>query len=182
MAQTSTCITPSGSHTKLHAHVPAAISTVPISTHIAQPVPAPIDPEKVATVMLGDEEFAFDRTAVDDPPAKHFSEDIDGLFKQWNDSNLLVVNGRGIPIKYWPQFYQAKKGIKSGAWKAIRVEWGNWKVMKPWLSIYDGTTHFLVPSLLLKSAISIATLAFSGPSSVTLTRVNGSVSSRSSPF
>ena len=90
-----------------------------------------IDPEKVVTVMLGDEEFAFDRTTVNDPPAKHFSEDIDGLFEQWNNSDLLVVNGRSIPIKYWPQFYQAKKGIKSGAWKAIRVEWGNWKVLKP---------------------------------------------------
>jgi hypothetical protein len=120
------------SHTELHAPVLATISTVPISSHIALPVPASaIDPEKVVTVMLGDEGFAFDQTTVNDPPAKHFSEDIDGLFEQWNNSDLLVVNGRSIPIKNWPQFYQAKKGIKSGAWKAIRVEWGNWKVLKP---------------------------------------------------
>jgi hypothetical protein len=86
-----------------------------------------IDPKKLATVKLGDEEFAFDRTKVADPPAKHFSEDINGLFEQWHSSNLLVVNGHGIPIKYWPHFYQAKRGFKLGVWKAIRVEWGNWK-------------------------------------------------------
>jgi hypothetical protein len=40
---------------------------------------------------------------------------------------------QGIPIKYWPELYQAKKGFKSGAWKAIRVKWGNWKVI---LSIF----------------------------------------------
>jgi hypothetical protein len=87
-----------------------------------------IPQDKLAIVKLGDEEFAVDRTQIPDPPAKHFSHDIPGLFEQWHHSNCLVVNGRGIPIKHWPQFYQAKKGFKSGAWKAIRVEWGNWKV------------------------------------------------------
>jgi hypothetical protein len=89
---------------------------------------AAIDPKNLAVVKLGDEEFACDRTQISDPPAKHFSNNISGLFQQWHQSEYLVVNGRGIPIKYWPEFYQAKKGFKSGAWKAIRVEWGNWKV------------------------------------------------------
>jgi hypothetical protein len=84
---------------------------------------------KLAVVKLGGEDFAIDRTSVPDPPAMHFSNDISGLFQHWNSSDCLVVNGRGIPIKYWPEFYQAKRGFKAGAWKAIRVEWGNWKVM-----------------------------------------------------
>jgi hypothetical protein len=33
-------------------------------------------------------------------PAKDFSEDINGLFEQWNNSDLLVVDGHSIPIKY----------------------------------------------------------------------------------
>jgi hypothetical protein len=89
---------------------------------------AAIDPKHLAIVKLGDEEFICDRTQVNDPPARHFSDNISGLFEHWHHSDYLVVNGRGIPIKYWPEFYKAKKGFKAGTWKAIRVEWGNWKV------------------------------------------------------
>jgi len=128
-AQTSlSSTTPAESQS--HVPVSPAIPDIPvscISSRVTQPATA-INLKNVATVKLGNDEFMFDRTAVADPPAKHFSDDIDGLFEHWNGSDLLVVNGRGIPIKYWPQFYQAKKGFKSGAWKAIRVEWGNWKV------------------------------------------------------
>ncbi|KAG1793661.1 uncharacterized protein HD556DRAFT_1443451 [Suillus plorans] len=31
------------------------------------------------------------------------------------------------PIKHWGEFYKRAKGIKSTAWDALRVEWGNWK-------------------------------------------------------
>jgi hypothetical protein len=114
--------------TQLHSLAPMAAPMNNMVSHISNPA-AEIDPKNVATVQLGDNKFSFDRTTVDDPPAKHFSEDIEGLFEQWNNLSLLIVNGHGIPIKYWPKFYQAKKGFKSGAWKAIRVEWGNWKVI-----------------------------------------------------
>jgi hypothetical protein len=104
-------------------------SILPASTSRRVTLPATsIDPEKLTFAKLEDEDFAFDRTDVSDPPAKHFSDDIPGLFQQWHHSDLLIVNGRGIPIKFWPEFYRAKKGIKQGAWKLIRVEWGNWKV------------------------------------------------------
>lgn len=121
------------SHTAadLHLHPALADSIANISCPSDQTVTlvaAEINPKNLAIIKLGDEEFACDRTQISDPPAKHFSNNISELFQQWHQSEYLVVNGRGIPIKYWPEFYQAKKGFKSGAWKAIRVEWGNWKV------------------------------------------------------
>ena len=105
-------------------------TTIPPISNIANiTLPAAaIDPKHLAIVKLGDEEFACDRTQINDPPARHFSDNISGLFEHWHCSDYLVVNGRGIPIKYWPEFYKAKKGFKAGTWKAIRVEWGNWKV------------------------------------------------------
>ncbi|KAH7907201.1 hypothetical protein BJ138DRAFT_987513, partial [Hygrophoropsis aurantiaca] len=61
------------------------------------------------------------------PPRLHFSQDISGLFSEWESSDLLVVNGRKIPVKYWGQFYKKTKGAKVTAWSTIRNEWGNWK-------------------------------------------------------
>jgi hypothetical protein len=99
----------------------------PQSTRLTLPAVA-IDPKNLAIVKLGKEEFACNCTTVPDPPARHFSNNISGLFEHWHRSDHLIVNGQGIPLKYWPKFYWAKKGFKAGAWKAIHVEWGNWKV------------------------------------------------------
>lgn len=125
MSQTAAGISPVNPNQLMSLHVPTA---APGSDHLFTLPTASINPERLAIVKLGDEKFSVDRSQIPDPPAKHFSNDLAGLFEQWHCSNSLVVNGRGIPIKYWPEFYQAKKGFKSGAWKAIRVEWGNWKV------------------------------------------------------
>jgi hypothetical protein len=165
---------------QLHAPAPTVLTNNMIS-HISNQVALPaaaIDPKNVVTVQLGDRKFSFDRTMVDDPPAKHFSEDIEGLFEHWNNSSLLVVNGHGIPIKYWPEFYQAKKGFKSGAWKAIRVEWGNWKVSLFVVSNLLLLTH-RHSSLLLKNARNMPAMIFFGLSSVTQSRVHALASHRS---
>jgi len=39
------------------------------------------------------------------------------------------INGRGIPVKYWDVFYKKRnRHVETDAWKAIKVQWGNWKV------------------------------------------------------
>ncbi|KAJ7825672.1 hypothetical protein B0H14DRAFT_3874404 [Mycena olivaceomarginata] len=89
-----------------------------------------IDPSNLRIVLLDGEEFSFDSTQVPNPPNIHFSNDIPRLFKEWESSTLLRVNGRGIAIKDWPMFYQRRKqsrSHKSGAWDKIRTAWGNWK-------------------------------------------------------
>jgi hypothetical protein len=90
-----------------------------------------IDPSNLRMVLLDGEEFSFDSAQVPNPPNIHFSNDIPRLFKEWESSTLLRVNGRGIAIKDWPMFYQRRKqsrSHKSGAWDKIRTAWGNWKV------------------------------------------------------
>ncbi|KAJ7633797.1 hypothetical protein DFH06DRAFT_1336887 [Mycena polygramma] len=123
------------------SHPPNALGlTEPSSTARNENVPSStfvpaeaIDPEKLMVVVLeNDEEFSFDVTRVPNPPNIHFSGDIPRLFREWEDSKLLMVNGRGIAIKYWPLFYKRRKQAasqKNGAWDKIRTEWGNWKFL-----------------------------------------------------
>ncbi|KAG9312002.1 hypothetical protein JVU11DRAFT_7274 [Chiua virens] len=64
-------------------------------------------------------EFPFDIRHVPDPPAIHFSNDIDRLFREWESSALLATNGHGIPVKHWSQFYKKAAGAKKTAWDAL---------------------------------------------------------------
>ncbi|PIL27067.1 hypothetical protein GSI_10206 [Ganoderma sinense ZZ0214-1] len=70
----------------------------------------------------------FDKTyQVSNPPKVTFSDNLSQLFKEWHVSNLLRVNGRGIPVKDWDRFYKKRTGIKQHAWDLLRVQWGTWK-------------------------------------------------------
>ncbi|TDL15194.1 hypothetical protein BD410DRAFT_845401 [Rickenella mellea] len=83
--------------------------------------------ENTHTAILGDEEFHYSPSMVPDVPAVQFASDLGQLFREWHSSERLQVNGRGIPIKYWPEFYKKRKGVKEHAWAAIRNQWTNWK-------------------------------------------------------
>lgn len=91
-----------------------------------------IDPENLVVLDLGGgEELAFDKTTVRDPPGMIFSNDIPRLFREWNTShpsNALLINGRGVPVRCWPDIYKDKEGIKKGAWERIKAVWCHWKV------------------------------------------------------
>jgi hypothetical protein len=56
------------------------------------------------------------------------------------------VNGHGIPIKYWGEFFKKlKTRSKNSAWDSIKVEWGNWKVSGEHdCAELMGSTQFLV--------------------------------------
>ncbi|TFY58918.1 hypothetical protein EVJ58_g6115 [Rhodofomes roseus] len=81
-------------------------------------------------ISLDDQDIHIDKTHLPDPPAIHFSDDIPALFEQWNTSQLLKIDGHGIPIKHWDKVYKKRNGlVETDAWKAIKVEWGNWKFL-----------------------------------------------------
>ena len=107
----------------------------------------PLPPKKLGIAHLGSERFSYDKTTVPSPLTIHLSQDISRLCREWEASNLLVVNGRGIPVKYWGEFYKRGKGVKTSAWDALRVEWGNWKV---------STVHFLASRVHSSMDISLA--------------------------
>lgn len=100
------------------------------------------------TIKLGEDDFTFDRTSVPDPPAIHFSENLTQLFAHWHCSDLLKINGRGIPIKYWSLIYQSKHGDKVGAWAKLRGPWGIYKVCANVNSLH---THLLTSCRLVSS-------------------------------
>jgi len=86
--------------------------------------------KNLAIARLGEEDFPYDKSTLRGPPLIHFSGDIERLCHEWKSSNLLTVNGHGIPIKYWGEFFKKSKGraLSHSAWDSIKVEWGNWKV------------------------------------------------------
>lgn len=90
-----------------------------------------IPAEKLEILRLPDgTEIPYDKTVlVCDPPGKHFSRArIPELFEHWESSNLVTLNGRGIPVKYWNILYGARKLGKPGQWEVLKREWNNWKV------------------------------------------------------
>ncbi|KAG2113229.1 hypothetical protein DEU56DRAFT_919729 [Suillus clintonianus] len=119
---------------------PRLSSIVPTVTHpavsalsmqaVTNPVHVPaqtIPPRNLAVVQLEDGELAFDKTAVMRPPAVRFSTDVSALFREWHCLTYLVVNGRGIPVKYWGEVYKKCAGENSKAWALRKVQWGQWK-------------------------------------------------------
>ncbi|KAG2052051.1 hypothetical protein BDR06DRAFT_973412 [Suillus hirtellus] len=97
---------------------------------------------KLGVALLRDEQFEYDKTQVPEPPTIHLSKDIDRLCEEWESSNLLCVGGCRIPVKYWGEFYKRAKGVKTTAWDALRVEWGNWKFIAEERQCYLDTASF----------------------------------------
>ncbi len=61
-----------------------------------------------ATVMIGHKKLTFDKNLIPDPPRRHFSQNLTALFKEWDDGELLSIEGHTIPLKYWPAIYQRR--------------------------------------------------------------------------
>ncbi|KAG1888683.1 hypothetical protein F4604DRAFT_1674330 [Suillus subluteus] len=119
------------SHAQAHIVSNLNVPSKPCTTTQTTSVPLPpeiIPPENLGIAHLGQEKFLYDRTTVQSPPTIHLSKDINRLCDEWEESNLLVINGCRIAVKYWGEFYKKGKGIKMAAWDALQVEWGNWKV------------------------------------------------------
>jgi hypothetical protein len=134
------------SHAQVHIVSDLNMPSKPCITTQTTSVPLPpeiIPPENLGIAHLGQEKFLYDRTTVPSPPTIHLSKDINWLCEEWEESNLLVVNGCGIPVKYWGEFYKKGKGVRMAAWDALQVEWGNWKV------------HFLFSELHVLSDLSL---------------------------
>ncbi|GJE89176.1 hypothetical protein PsYK624_052710 [Phanerochaete sordida] len=90
---------------------------------------APVPKTYALTLTINDETVTFDARLVPDPPLRHFSKQLDELFVHWYSSTLLMICGRGIPVRHWATVYKTLKRMKlrPKAWDAIKVEWGNWK-------------------------------------------------------
>lgn len=106
-----------------------------------------IPQENLAIAWLGDEDFPYDKSKLQGPPLIHFSGDIERLCCEWKESNLLTVNGRGIPVKYWGEFFKKSKGRARSVWDSIKVKWSNWKVRQTLPSLSSSWILILPHSL-----------------------------------
>ncbi|KAM5537041.1 hypothetical protein V8D89_009370 [Ganoderma adspersum] len=125
-AGSGTVVTACRKHCKsrTHLHHPALAVTASRHTVIAREA---IPPEHRRFFNLEDGVLYFHEAQVPDPPKVTFADDLSQLFKDWYVSDLLIVNGRGIPVRDWDSFYRKRTGIKQHAWDALRVQWGLWK-------------------------------------------------------
>ena len=87
-----------------------------------------VDTSAMVNIHLASGPFSFHKSKAQPPPAQHFSKDIPSLFREWECSTLLQIDGRGIPVRDWDKVYKKRVGLFPRAWQAIRVQWGNWKV------------------------------------------------------
>jgi hypothetical protein len=65
---------------------------------------------------------AFD---ISDPPYLKYSDNMEGLIYDWEDSSYVTIQGVPIPLKYWSQVF---RWAKPKAWDVIKDNWSNWKV------------------------------------------------------
>lgn len=70
---------------------------------------------------------------IPDPPTTTFKDlDFARLDRMWDDaqtcwdkSSTLIIGGRSIAVKYWPEVYRYGKPRQ---WEGIKGKWGNWQV------------------------------------------------------
>jgi len=68
----------------------------------------------------------FTASDISDPPHLKYSNNLDGLLEDWEDSSYLIIKGVSIPLKYWSQVF---RWAKPDAWNVLKTHWSNWKVL-----------------------------------------------------
>ncbi len=77
----------------------------------------------------------FDALDISDPPYLKYSDNMDELILDWDDSSHLIVKGMPIPLKYWSRVF---RWAKPEAWNLLKDNWSNWKVISSLFSSYLG--------------------------------------------
>lgn len=82
---------------------------------------------KTKTLFLTDLKRTITFTALDisDPPHLKYSDDLDNLPIDWEQSSYLKIKGVPIPLKYWAEVY---RWAKPEQWSILKDTWTNWKV------------------------------------------------------
>jgi hypothetical protein len=109
-----------------HSSIEAPSALAP-SSQIATSIPSAPLKAKEKTLVLKDSENPLVFTALDisDPPHIKYSDDMDALVLDWNESSYLKIKGVAIPLKYWAQVF---RWARPEAWNVIKDNWSNWRV------------------------------------------------------
>ncbi len=134
-------------HDSIEYTIPTSLPALTKSPNQDVAVPAENIPEEnIAILELpGEDLIVYDKTvAMHNPPAMHYAKRLGALFRDWEQSDCIKLNGHGIAIKHWNILFKVRTlGVgQLGQWAAIHNEWGNWKVH----TICNSLPHFFILS------------------------------------
>lgn len=119
--------------------IPALLQSLAHHTSIQSPSPSlkrsnstmndvdlPVETKKRTLVMANlSQPLVFTALDISDPPYLKYSDDMEGLIRDWEDSSYITIHGVPIPLKYWSQVF---RWAKPKAWDVLKDNWSNWKV------------------------------------------------------
>ena len=87
---------------------------------------------------------AFD---ISDLPYLKYSDNMEGLIHDWEDSSYITIHGVPIPLKYWSQVF---RWAKPKAWDILKDNWSNWKVhiLPPYIRNLRGNQLIFIAAIL----------------------------------
>ena len=69
--------------------------------------------------------LVFTALDISDPPHLRYSDHMDKLIRDWEDSDHLIIKGVSIPLKYWSQVF---RWARPKAWEVLKDTWSKWRV------------------------------------------------------
>ena len=86
----------------------------------------PSESKKRSLVMPNlSQPLIFTALDISDPSYLKYSDNMERLIHDWEDSSYITIHGVPIPLKYWSQIF---RWAKPKVWDVIKDNWSNWKV------------------------------------------------------
>lgn len=130
----SPCALPS-THVSAIPPLPTALTPLSSSPVVVPLVQTPSVPTTMRTLVLGDgSTLQYTVDEIPDPPTTTFTDlNFPRLNRMWDDapgsswdnSSTLIIRGRSIAAKYWPEVYRYGKPRQ---WEGLKGKWGDWQV------------------------------------------------------
>jgi hypothetical protein len=104
-----------------------SVTSVGIMMEKAETVQEPKPQNKRKLVLSNkDEVLRFTALDISEPPNLKYSDDLDQLVQDWEESSYIFIKGVPIALKHWSKVY---RWSDSEAWDKIKQNWTKWKVI-----------------------------------------------------
>src|SRR5438552_10082142 len=84
-----------------------------------------ITKKRVLSMVGMKKPLVFTALNISDPPHLRYSDHMDKLIRDWEDSDHLIIKGVPIPLKYWSQVF---RWTRPKAWEVLKDTWSKWRV------------------------------------------------------
>ena len=76
--------------------------------------------------------LVFTSFDISELPYLRYSDNMEGLIHDWEDSSYITIHGVPIPLKYWSQVF---RWAKPKVWDILKDNWSNLKVSSTYSKI-----------------------------------------------